>query len=85
MTDMYDQDDELNLNLGAEHDEWEQAIKDDGTLVSVNERYRIRQYPDRAAVVYCGLCDLEIEPEEATYDLAELLALAKLHEAEIHP
>ncbi len=84
MTNMYDQDDELNLNPAAEHDEWEQAIKDDKTLIPVNERYRIRQYSDRAAVVYCGLCDLELEPNEATYDLDILLALAKLHELEVH-
>jgi hypothetical protein len=80
---MYDEDDELNENPLAEHDEWEQAIKDDGTLKPVNERYRIHQFTNSAPRVYCGTCKILLL-HDPTYILTELLEVAKQHEAEDH-
>lgn len=88
MTNMYDQEDELNLNPAAEHDEWEQAIKDDKTLIPVNERYRIRQYPTMLetgfeAELWCGTCNVAIDTEDSAL-LSVFLEAAKAHEAEVH-
>jgi len=85
MTNMYDEEDELNLNPAAEHDEWEQAIKDDKTLMSVNERYRVRQVDHTfpSVQVWCGTCNAPVE-HDPTYNLAVLLEAAKAHELEVH-
>jgi len=81
-TAMYDEEDYINPNPLAEHDEWEQTIKDDGTLKPVNERYRIRQSPVAGPMVYCGVCDIMLPP--SSWILADLLEVAKTHEAEVH-
>lgn len=83
MTQMYDEEDYINPDPNAEHDEWEQAIKDDGTLVPVNERYRIRQSATDYPRVYCGTCDLELEHPYSNL-LETLLSIAKAHEEEVH-
>lgn len=83
MTQMYDEEDYLNLHPQAEHDEWEQAIKDDGTLKLVNERYRVRQSSTDYPRVWCGTCNIALEGDP-TYILAELLEVAKAHETEVH-
>lgn len=78
--------DEVNIldpNPLAEHDEWEQAIKDDGTLKPVNERYRIRQSALDYPRLWCGTCNVEI-PTDPTILLSDFLVAAKLHEAEVH-
>lgn len=78
--------DEVNIldpNPMAEHDEWEQAIKDDGTLKSVNERYRVRQSPAGVTSVWCGTCNEPVFTIN-TFDLDHLLEIAKEHEAEVH-
>lgn len=84
MTSMYDEEDYINQDPNAEHDEWEQAIKDDGTLVPVNERYRVRQSALDWPRVWCGTCDIPL-PHIHTVELAVLLEAAKEHEATVHP
>ena len=83
MTAMYDGEDYINPDPNAEHDEWEQAIKDDGTLKPVNERYRVRQSALDWPQVWCGTCDIPLERTN-TVLLADLLEIAKQHEAEVH-
>ena len=67
----------------AEHDEWEQTIKDDGTLVPVNERYRVRQSALDYPRVWCGTCNIPL-PMDPTIILVEMLEVAIAHEAEVH-
>jgi len=81
--DIADEVNMLDPNPLAEHDEWEQAIKDDGTLKPVNERYRIRQSALDYPRLWCGTCRAEI-PTDPTVLLADFLEAAKLHEAEVH-
>lgn len=81
--DLTDEANILDPNPLAEHDEWEQAIKDDGTLKPVNERYRVRQSSTDYPRMWCGTCDIPLE-HDPTYILAELLEAAKTHETEVH-
>lgn len=84
MTD--DFTDEVNIldpNPLAEHDEWEQTIKDEGVLISANERYRIRQSATDYPKLWCGTCNVEI-PTENTTSLSTFHEAAVLHEAEVH-
>ena len=83
MSDIADEANILDPNPLAEHDEWEQAIKDDGTLKPVNERYRVRQSALDYPKVYCGTCGVYLEAPPSII-LADLLETAKQHEAEVH-
>jgi hypothetical protein len=68
-----------------EHDEWEQTIKDDGTLKPVNERYRIRQSALDYPRLWCGTCNVAVVTDpEITYLLSVFLTAAKTHEVEVH-
>lgn len=83
MSDIADDVNILDDNPMAEHDEWEQAIKDDGTLKPVNERYRVRQSATDYPRVWCGTCNISLD-NDPTYVLADLLEVAKAHETEVH-
>jgi len=83
MSDIADEANILDPNVLAEHDEWEQAIKDDGTLKPVNERYRVRQSANDFPRVWCGTCNIPLELVHSIL-LADLLEVAKQHEAEVH-
>lgn len=84
MPEMYDEEDYLNPDPQAEHDEWEDTIKIDGTLKPVNERYRVRQSSTDYPRVWCGTCNIALI-HDPTYILADLLEVAKTHETEVHP
>lgn len=83
MSDIADEANILDPNPLAEHDEWEQAIKDDGTLKPVNERYRVRQSANDFPRVWCGTCNQPLE-QVLSILLTDLLEVAKQHEAEVH-
>lgn len=83
--DITDEANILDPNPLAEHDEWEQAIKDDGTLKPVNERYRIRQSEFDGPKLWCGTCNAEVSVSSNPHNrLSVFLEAAKQHELEVH-